>query len=186
MGNLARERVNPSSPFIHVGIDFTGARHKWQFEKKNVTPNSMVILKDENLPPCKWTMGRILEIVKGSDGKVRVVKVKTPQGSSISSSHINTTSLTFLETIIRGVQGIYHQEEIQSIKKQISLPPKNPLRSLHSFIDEHGLVRVGGRLLNFQLRFNSKHPIILPSQQTISALLNKEQHIAHLHVGRLC
>ncbi|GFV06424.1 integrase catalytic domain-containing protein [Trichonephila clavipes] len=56
------------------------AKHKWQFEKENVTPNSMVILKDENLPPCKWTMGRILEIVKGSDGKVRVVKVKTPQG----------------------------------------------------------------------------------------------------------
>ncbi|GFW75833.1 integrase catalytic domain-containing protein [Trichonephila clavipes] len=54
------------------------ARHKWQFEKENVTPNSMVILKNENLPPCKWTMGRILEIVKGSDGKVRVVKVKTP------------------------------------------------------------------------------------------------------------
>ncbi|GFT32913.1 DUF5641 domain-containing protein [Trichonephila clavipes] len=54
--------------------------HKWQFEKENVTPNSMAILKDENLPPCKWTMGRILEIVKGSDGKVRVVKVKTPQG----------------------------------------------------------------------------------------------------------
>ncbi|GFW58312.1 integrase catalytic domain-containing protein [Trichonephila clavipes] len=56
------------------------ARHKWQFEKENVTPNSMAILKDENLPQCKWTMGRILEIVKGSDGKVRVVKVKTPQG----------------------------------------------------------------------------------------------------------
>ncbi|GFU16168.1 integrase catalytic domain-containing protein [Trichonephila clavipes] len=55
------------------------ARHKWQFEKENVTPNSMVTLKDENLSPCKWTMGRILEIVKGSDGKVRVVKVKTPQ-----------------------------------------------------------------------------------------------------------
>ncbi|GFU47332.1 integrase catalytic domain-containing protein [Trichonephila clavipes] len=56
------------------------ARHKWQFEKENVTSNSMVILKDENLPPCKWTMGRILEIVKDSDGKVRVVKVRTPQG----------------------------------------------------------------------------------------------------------
>ncbi|GFX01566.1 DUF5641 domain-containing protein [Trichonephila clavipes] len=56
------------------------ARHKWQFEKENVIPNSMVILKDENLPPCKRTMGRILEIVKSSDGKVRVVKVKIPQG----------------------------------------------------------------------------------------------------------
>ncbi|GFT52182.1 integrase catalytic domain-containing protein [Trichonephila clavipes] len=81
------------------------------------------------------------------------------QGSSISSSHINTTSLTFSETktaeetIIRWVQ------------------------------DEHGLVRVGGRLQNSQLRFNSKHPIILPSQHSISELLIKEQHIAHLHAG---
>ncbi|GFV28708.1 integrase catalytic domain-containing protein [Trichonephila clavipes] len=72
---------------------------------------------------------------------------------------------------------------MQSIKKQISLPPKSPLRSLHPFIDEHGLVQVGGRLQNSQLRFNSKHPIILPSQHSISELLIKEQHIAHLHAG---
>ncbi|GFS85439.1 integrase catalytic domain-containing protein [Trichonephila clavipes] len=63
------------------------ARHKWQFEKENVTPNSMVILKDENLPPCKWPMGRILEIVKSSDGKVRVLKVKTPHGDD-KPSHL--------------------------------------------------------------------------------------------------
>ncbi|GFX12791.1 hypothetical protein TNCV_3437651 [Trichonephila clavipes] len=75
------------------------------------------------------------------------------------------------------------EEEIRSIKKQISLPPKSPLRSLHPFIDEHGLVRVGGRLQNSQLPFNSKHPIILPSQHSISELLIKEQHIAHLHAG---
>ncbi|GFS67510.1 integrase catalytic domain-containing protein [Trichonephila clavipes] len=52
---------------------------KWQFEKENVTPNSMDILKEENLPPCKVTMERILEIVKGSDEMVRVVTVKTTQ-----------------------------------------------------------------------------------------------------------
>ncbi|GFY31793.1 integrase catalytic domain-containing protein [Trichonephila clavipes] len=110
------------------------------------------------------------------------------QGSSISSSHINT-HLPFRKpkplkkTIIRWVQGFYFQEEIRSIKKQISLPPKSPLRSLHPFIDEHGLVRVGGRLQNSQLPFNSKHPIILPSQHSISELLIKEQHIAHLHAG---
>ncbi|GFW64970.1 integrase catalytic domain-containing protein [Trichonephila clavipes] len=84
--------------------------------------------------------------------------------------HINTTSLIFSETIIRWVQGIYFQEEIQSFKKQISVPPKSPLRSLHPFIDEHGLVGVGERLQNSQLRFNSKHPIILPSQYSISEL----------------
>ncbi|GFT85837.1 putative bel12 ag transposon polyprotein [Trichonephila clavipes] len=86
------------------------------------------------------------------------------------------------ETIIRWVQGFYFQEEIRSIKKQISLPQKS-ITFLHPFIDEHGLVRVGGRLQNSQLPFNSKHPIILPSQHSISELLIKEQHIAHLHAG---
>ncbi|GFV45900.1 integrase catalytic domain-containing protein [Trichonephila clavipes] len=120
---------------------------------------------------------------------IKSCKKIASQGSSISSSHINTTSLTFSETktaeetIIRWVQGFYFQEEIQSIKKQISLPPKSPLHSLHPFIDEHGLVREGGRLQNSQLRFSSKHPIMLPSQHSISELLIKEQHIAHLHAG---
>ncbi|GFW20807.1 integrase catalytic domain-containing protein [Trichonephila clavipes] len=49
--------------------------------------------------------------------------------------------------------------------------------------DEHGLVRVGGRLQNSQLPFNSKHPIILPSQHSISELVIKKQYIAHLHAG---
>ncbi|GFU92574.1 integrase catalytic domain-containing protein [Trichonephila clavipes] len=75
-GPLTNEKLQKAK--LHL-IKRIQARHKWQFEKENVIPNSMVILKDENLPPCKWTMGRILEIVKGSDGKVRVVKVKTPQ-----------------------------------------------------------------------------------------------------------
>ncbi|GFW44836.1 integrase catalytic domain-containing protein [Trichonephila clavipes] len=110
--------------------------------------------------------------------------------SSISSSHINATSLTFSETktaeetIIRWVQGIHFQEEIQSIMKQISLPPKSPLRSLHPFIDEHGLVRVGGRLQNSQLRFNSKHPVLLLlSRLLVNSLSRNKQHIAHLHAG---
>ncbi|GFV64408.1 integrase catalytic domain-containing protein [Trichonephila clavipes] len=69
------------------------ARHKWQFEKENVTSNSMVILKDENLPPCKWNMGKILGIVKGSYGKVRVVKVKTPQGLGDKAKLATLTTL---------------------------------------------------------------------------------------------
>ncbi|GFT87005.1 integrase catalytic domain-containing protein [Trichonephila clavipes] len=135
------------------------------------------------------SLTKVIRIFAYCQRFIKNCKKIASQGSSISSSHINTTSLTFSETktaektIIRWVQGFYFQEEIRSIKKQISLPPKSPLRSLHPFIDEHGLVRVGGRLQNSQLRFNSKHPIILPSQHSISELLIKEQHIAHLHAG---
>ncbi|GFU31596.1 integrase catalytic domain-containing protein [Trichonephila clavipes] len=69
----------------------------------------------------------------------------------------------------------------------LHLPFRKPKTAEETIIrwvqDEHGLVRVGGRLQNSQLPFNSKHPIILPSQHSISELLIKEQHIAHLHAG---
>ncbi|GFT28817.1 integrase catalytic domain-containing protein [Trichonephila clavipes] len=105
------------------------------------------------------SLSKVIRIFAYCQRFIKNCKKIASQGSSISSSHINTTSLTFSETktaeetIIRWVQ------------------------------DEHGLVRVGGRLQNSQLPFNSKHPTILPSQHSISELLIKEQHIAHLHAG---
>ncbi|GFU11384.1 DUF1758 domain-containing protein [Trichonephila clavipes] len=44
-------------------------RNKWQFEKNNVAVGCLVLLKENDLPPCKWTMGRILEVIYGTDGK---------------------------------------------------------------------------------------------------------------------
>ncbi|GFW09974.1 integrase catalytic domain-containing protein [Trichonephila clavipes] len=42
-------------------------RNKWQFEKNNVTVGCLVLLKENDLPPCKWTMARILEVIYGTD-----------------------------------------------------------------------------------------------------------------------
>ncbi|GFS79957.1 integrase catalytic domain-containing protein [Trichonephila clavipes] len=55
-------------------------RNKWQFEKNNVAVGYLVLLKENDLPPCKWAMARILEVIYGTDGKVRVVKPKTATG----------------------------------------------------------------------------------------------------------
>ncbi|GFX63925.1 integrase catalytic domain-containing protein [Trichonephila clavipes] len=37
-------------------------RNKWQFEKNNVAVGCLVLLKENDLPPCKWTMARILRL----------------------------------------------------------------------------------------------------------------------------
>ncbi|GFX32019.1 integrase catalytic domain-containing protein [Trichonephila clavipes] len=42
-------------------------RNKWQFEKNNVAVGCLVLLKENDLPPCKWTMARILEVIYGTD-----------------------------------------------------------------------------------------------------------------------
>ena len=40
----------------------------------------MVLLKEDNLPSCRWVIGRILEVIPGADGKVRVASIRTPTG----------------------------------------------------------------------------------------------------------
>jgi Pao retrotransposon peptidase/Family of unknown function (DUF5641)/Protein of unknown function (DUF1759)/Putative peptidase (DUF1758)/Integrase zinc binding domain len=40
----------------------------------------LVLLKDDNVPPTQWNLGRIVELHPGVDGLVRVVTVKTKTG----------------------------------------------------------------------------------------------------------
>ncbi|GFX92565.1 integrase catalytic domain-containing protein [Trichonephila clavipes] len=56
-------------------------RNKWQFHKDNVKLNTMVLIKDDNLPVNKWSLGRITKLAPGTDGKVRVVEIKTNKGN---------------------------------------------------------------------------------------------------------
>ncbi|XP_055309642.1 uncharacterized protein LOC129573281 [Sitodiplosis mosellana] len=56
-------------------------RPKWREEQKNLRPGQLVLIKNENLAPTYWPMGRILQTKKSDDGCVRSVKVKTHNGA---------------------------------------------------------------------------------------------------------
>ncbi|XP_053691724.1 uncharacterized protein LOC128740217 [Sabethes cyaneus] len=55
-------------------------RYRWSDTTANLSRNSIVLLRDENLPPLKWAIGRVVDVHPGTDGLVRVVSVKTSQG----------------------------------------------------------------------------------------------------------
>ncbi|XP_073831785.1 uncharacterized protein [Musca autumnalis] len=57
-------------------------RSKWKAQQKNIAVGDMVLIKDENLPPLKWQLGRVTDIIAGSDKVVRVAMVKTSNGIS--------------------------------------------------------------------------------------------------------
>lgn len=52
-------------------------RHKWQQQGVNPQINELVAIKDEQLPPRMWALGRIIATHPGKDGIVRVATVKT-------------------------------------------------------------------------------------------------------------
>ncbi|UYV68325.1 hypothetical protein LAZ67_5003884 [Cordylochernes scorpioides] len=55
-------------------------RHKWRTPRPNVATGSLVLVREEHVPPAKWIMGRVVEIHPGKDGLVRVVSIRTKAG----------------------------------------------------------------------------------------------------------
>ena len=55
-------------------------RFKWSSKRSNLAIGDLVIIKDENLPPMKWDLGRVIAVHPGADSCVRVVTVKTARG----------------------------------------------------------------------------------------------------------
>lgn len=52
-------------------------RNKWRNPHEDLRDNDLVLIKDDNLPPMKWKMARVVEVYKGTDGRVRAVNLKT-------------------------------------------------------------------------------------------------------------
>lgn len=56
-------------------------RTKWKKRQDNIQIGDLVMLRDENLPPLRWKLGRVLELHFGDDDLVRVVTVRTASGN---------------------------------------------------------------------------------------------------------
>lgn len=74
--------------------------------------------------------------------------------------------------------------ELNSINERKPLNKQSKILSLSPFIDDSGILRVGGRLNNSNLDYNQKHPIILPSKHPLTKLLIHQTHIDNLHCGQ--
>lgn len=55
-------------------------RTKWRMCKDSLKLNTLVVIKEDNLPPLKWKLGRIVTIYPGTDGISRVADIKTSTG----------------------------------------------------------------------------------------------------------
>jgi hypothetical protein len=86
-----------------------------------------------------------------------------------------------LATIIHSVQRLVFLEEITLMAK--GLQCSKHLRRLDPFLDEAGLIRVGGRLKNADLPYSQKHPLLLPSRHRLTTLIIDYHHNRLKHPG---
>eukprot|EP00112_Aurelia_sp_Birch-Aquarium-sp1_P003428 Seg1383.4 transcript_id=Seg1383.4/GoldUCD/mRNA.D3Y31 product="hypothetical protein" protein_id=Seg1383.4/GoldUCD/D3Y31 len=73
------------------------------------------------------------------------------------------------EWLIKQEQKKYYQRELQDLSNKKPLSKKSSIYNLNPFIDEEGLIRVGGRLRRASLEYASRHQIILPKQSHLTA-----------------
>ncbi|KAK9701249.1 methyltransferase (DUF5641) [Popillia japonica] len=55
-------------------------RYKWKLSLPSSTVGTLVLIKEDNLPPYRWMLGRIIKLHPGTDGINRVVTLKTIKG----------------------------------------------------------------------------------------------------------
>lgn len=84
---------------------------------------------------------------------------------------------------IKMVQGAWFAYEIGIISQKKQLPKSNPLIRLIPFLDEEGLLRVGGRLHNAKVDAEFKHPYIIPRKSPLTRLIIDDAHKRMLHGG---
>lgn len=108
--------------------------------------------------------------------------LRNPKTRSIGPlSCVETSAAT--KFLVKHVQESEFASEIRALTKNTpNLLPKAS-RKLCPFLDEGGLLRVGGRLSHSQLGYDQKHPLLLPRAHRLTSLLIEEYHKKFLHPG---
>ncbi|XP_070169680.1 uncharacterized protein [Polyergus mexicanus] len=97
---------------------------------------------------------------------------------------LNTEELKEAEMrIIKLVQLSNFENELRNLNGNRILDKKSNMLTLNPYVDEIGILRVGGRLKHAELEFDQKHPILLPSNNHITELIIRETHVKLCHAG---
>jgi len=82
---------------------------------------------------------------------------------------------------ISAAQGEAFKEDVKALSRGRALPLRSSLRKLAPYIDQHGVMRVGGRLEHSTLQETVKHPAILSSKHNLTRLVILDAHMDCIH-----
>ncbi len=137
--------------------------------------------------------------------RTKVAQKRTSQESVASEKESSKSVLVEdLEqaeyTVLKNVQRHHFQAEITVLRKlkdgqfvnktetrtrNQNLKRVSSIQRLDPFIDEHGIIRVGGRIRRADVTFEEKHTVILPKNSHVTTLIIRHYHETVQHQGRL-
>ena len=166
---------------------------------KNNTPNHFETIRLEGL--SSWNRAR-RAVALCLRFKQRLINKLIQNGSQEAYTQLPTLEqpMTVAEMnaaeieIFGSVQHEHFGAELKALQKletrrtarvkNVSARNTSCLYRLDPFLDQHGLIRVGGRITKAYLLCNVRHPVILPHRSRVTSLLIQHVHQKVDHTGR--
>jgi hypothetical protein len=130
------------------------------------------IQKTSSLTKLKHVIGWCLRYIKN-----RRAKKEDRTTGPLTAKELDYS----LTRIVFCVQQESLKEELKKCKRGETV--KSSIKFLSPFIDEFGILRVGGRLTQSYLPISKKVPMLLPGKHKFTELVLKSLHLTHCHAA---
>lgn len=152
--------------------------------EERLTQVSVTSIESNQLWDLIYKFSSLTRLLRVTALCIRAIKCFQKDFNSSLTTPITTQELEKAKIYwIKSIQQIAFHQELKILSNGKTLSRSNPLIRLAPFLDECGLLRVGGRLQFSLLPENAKHPFILPKKSPLSTLIIYDAHQRTLHGG---
>lgn len=114
-----------------------------------------------------------------------LLKVKSRLLNADKTTEFCRTDREEAETcILKHVQSSCFSKEILALKTNAVIAKDSSIRKLSPFLDDSGILRVGGRLRRSKMTMETKHPVLLPKHHRLTDLIISHYHELVGHLGQ--
>lgn len=160
----------------------TSVVEECDLEAKTLKVNTMITKNPSNLELLITRCSSLTKLIRITAYCFRFMNSYIKREKTPESKYLTTTELKFsLKFWIKTAQNEQFGKEIHELETKNSITGR--LQNLNPFLDQEGILRVGGRLQNANISWNEKHPIILENNHLITKLLVDLVHKNTLHGG---
>ncbi|XP_029166209.1 uncharacterized protein LOC114937015 [Nylanderia fulva] len=194
--DCASRGINPAELINHA-LWWTGPT--WLALDETAWPSSDVDISEDDLPEQRTTslmtkraiiiepdlllrfstLHRLLRVTAWCRRWLNVASREVTLGRPLPPDELDAALFQWL----RIVQALHFPDEVAAAIAGRSGPPRSPLIKLSPFLDDQGVLRVGGRLKHALLPYDEKHPVIVPPASWMTRLLIESCHRRFLHGG---
>jgi hypothetical protein len=166
--NLAKKRfLNLESKLIknkQFQIDYGNFIREY----RNLGHMENVPLIEINNPDCYYLPHHAVYKNSLNSKKIRVVFDASAKSNNV---------------IVKSIQKRSFAQEYHQLSTGGGIEKNSTIRNLSPFLDENGVIRVGGRIRNANLAYNQKHPVLIPKNHNVTEAIIRHFHVKNLHSG---